>query len=313
MEVEMRSSRSRYWFTSYEPEFLDDTEFYPIEDMLMNDLRSTIHNSTVLNRYTYTMLVTLRIALQSGYERVSTLTTEEMLMNAFIMFSGWINAAYIFVEISNVIMASESSVIKYEKIRREIQAYCDSNRLSTELTRRIHKQIEIKYRKHYFNESKILKAISSSLRTEIMINSCSHLVSKVPLFKDIPKEILVQIITRLKLEIFFPGDIIIRAGTIGDCMFFISSGAAEIIAESGDVMNRLIDGSHFGEISLLARGNKRIATVKAVEVCETYKLSRRDFRKVIEPHQELLRYLEQIALQRIRVASTFRSDKREIH
>lgn len=48
------------------------------------------------------------------------------------------------------------------------------------------------------------------------------------------------------------------------------------------------------------KGQKRTATVKALEVCEVYKLSQRDFRKVIEPHREIVRLMEQIAHERMR-------------
>lgn len=307
-----RSFHSKFSFTREAPEFIHESEYLAIEDVILEDLSDVLQNCTILNRYTKTMMVTLRLALQSGYGHETLNTTFDMLMTTFIMFGGWIFGAYIFIIISNVFMASESSSSKYEEIRREINAYCLANHLSEELTMRIRQAVEIKYQKHYFNEAKILKSIPSNLRTEIMLNSCSHLVSKVPLFREIPRLILEQIVSCLKLEIFFPGDIIIQAGTFGECMFFISSGTAEIISASGELMNTLSDGSHFGEISLLTRGNKRIASVKAVEVCETYKLNRKDFRKVIEPHQELLRYLEQIALQRIKAVSTFKHEKREI-
>lgn len=295
-----------FWLTDDTPtSLIDENEYELMERFYLHELRLVMENSTVFERYTETMMITLRLALQSGYYVDRFRTTFEILMSTFIMFAGLIYFAYMFIIALNVIFAAESSSNKYDEIRREIRAYCRAHRLSAELTERIFKHIEIKYQKHYFNEPQILQTVPSNLRTEIMLHTCSHLVSKVPLFKELPQSILKQIVGCLKLEVFFPGDIIIQMGEVGDCMFFISSGAADIIADTGDVMNRLTDGSHFGEISLLSRGNRRMATVKAVEVCEAYKLSRRDFRKVIEPHHDLLRYLEHIALQRIRAASTF--------
>lgn len=60
------------------------------------------------------------------------------------------------------------------------------------------------------------------------------------------------------------------------------------------------DGSHFGEISLLIKGQKRTATIKTLETCEVYKLSQKDFRKVIEPHQDIMKIMEEIAKERLR-------------
>lgn len=65
-------------------------------------------------------------------------------------------------------------------------------------------------------------------------------------------------------------------------------------------MQTVCDGAYFGEIALLMKGQKRTATVKAMEICEIYRLSQRDFRKVIEPHQEIVRRIEQIAHERMR-------------
>lgn len=48
------------------------------------------------------------------------------------------------------------------------------------------------------------------------------------------------------------------------------------------------------------KGQARTATVKALETCEIYRLSHRDFRKVIEPHREIVRRIEQIANERIK-------------
>jgi CRP-like cAMP-binding protein len=76
-----------------------------------------------------------------------------------------------------------------------------------------------------------------------------------------------------------------------------------LIKFSDKLLGTLYDGSHFGEISLLIKGKKRTASVKAMEMCEIYKLSQKDFRKVVEPHPELLQRMEKIALQRIKYSS----------
>lgn len=65
-------------------------------------------------------------------------------------------------------------------------------------------------------------------------------------------------------------------------------------------MHILQDGSYFGEIALLIKNQKRTATVIAMETCEVYKLSQRDFHKVIEPNVEVVKKIEELARERIR-------------
>lgn len=71
----------------------------------------------------------------------------------------------------------------------------------------------------------------------------------------------------------------------------------------GNRIGTVTDGSHFGEICLLIKGQKRTASIVSLEMCEVFKLSQKDFRKVIEPHAEILHRLEQIALERLKISS----------
>lgn len=59
------------------------------------------------------------------------------------------------------------------------------------------------------------------------------------------------------------------------------------------------DGAHFGEIALLVPDQRRVASVIAIEVCEVYRLNRKDFRKCIAVHSELFATIESIATERI--------------
>lgn len=71
----------------------------------------------------------------------------------------------------------------------------------------------------------------------------------------------------------------------------------------GKRLGTISDGAHFGEVSLLIKGQKRIASVVALEMCECYMLSQKDFCKIIEPHVQILHRLKQIALDRIKIVS----------
>ncbi|KOC63550.1 hypothetical protein WH47_02297 [Habropoda laboriosa] len=61
----------------------------------------------------------------------------------------------------------------------------------------------------------------------------------------------------------------------------------------------LDDGAHFGEVALLVPDQRRVASVIAIEVCEVYRLDRKDFRKCIAVHTELFANIERIATERI--------------
>lgn len=59
------------------------------------------------------------------------------------------------------------------------------------------------------------------------------------------------------------------------------------------------DGAHFGEIALVMKDELRVASVVAVEICELYRLERKDFVRAIYPYPDLLTNVQHIAADRM--------------
>ena len=54
-----------------------------------------------------------------------------------------------------------------------------------------------------------------------------------------------SVITNLQLEIFLPGDYVVRYGSIGDTFFLLTSGRCDILDRRGDQFDTLKAGQHF--------------------------------------------------------------------
>lgn len=65
------------------------------------------------------------------------------------------------------------------------------------------------------------------------------MVDSVSIFKDMPQHIVVDIVNSLKAEIFLPNDIIVKAGTIGECMYFLASGTVCVVTPTGKEVKKL--------------------------------------------------------------------------
>jgi hyperpolarization activated cyclic nucleotide-gated potassium channel 2 len=68
----------------------------------------------------------------------------------------------------------------------------------------------------------------------------------VPFFANADQNFVSDVVTKLRFEVFQPGDLIIREGTIGNKMYFIQEGIVDIIKSNNEVMTTLSDGSYFG-------------------------------------------------------------------
>ncbi|WP_451992114.1 cation:proton antiporter domain-containing protein [Azospirillum argentinense] len=92
-----------------------------------------------------------------------------------------------------------------------------------------------------------------------------------------------------------PGERIIRKGDRANAMYFISSGAVEVLMEGQTI--RLGAGTMFGEMALLS-GQRRNADVAAVDYCQLQVLERRDFNQFTARHPALRTALIDMAAQR---------------
>lgn len=131
----------------------------------------------------------------------------------------------------------------------------------------------------------------------------------------------------MKPVIYLAGDIIYKASTDSDCMYFIASGTVVLITFSGrevrdctclrkkknellfrlklQLSNKMFlkichlhDGDHFGEAGMVHSDRRRAESVIALEVCELLRLHRRDFKRLFAKSSEFYHSLEHIARER---------------
>ena len=78
---------------------------------------------------------------------------------------------------------------------------------------------------------------------EISLHCYNTVVGYVTLLDDLPPDIVKKIVSSLKNEVYLPNDTIIKAGTHGDCMYFIISGTVAVSTPTGkEVTSSLAEG-----------------------------------------------------------------------
>jgi voltage-gated potassium channel len=125
------------------------------------------------------------------------------------------------------------------------------------------------------------------------------LCSRVPLFRDGGVELIADVVHLLRIDDARAGEVLIRRGQAGDCMYFIVSGRVRVERRPDPV--ELGPGEFFGEMSLLS-GHPRNATVTVVETAELLILDIADFRDLAGKRPALVRMISDIANRRADVA-----------
>jgi CRP-like cAMP-binding protein len=117
---------------------------------------------------------------------------------------------------------------------------------------------------------------------------------------------------------FMKGEVIIRQGEFGDCMFVIQEGQVEVIMEMDDNRVRLAirnPGDFFGEMAIFER-EVRMATVRALGQVRVLTIDRKNFLTRIHQDPSLAYRLVKLLSARIRELSAevaqLRMTKREV-
>ncbi|XP_063918225.1 cGMP-dependent protein kinase, isozyme 1-like [Zophobas morio] len=103
-------------------------------------------------------------------------------------------------------------------------------------------------------------------------------LQQVPKLNSVPKEVLQQVASLLKLEFFATGTSIVEEGdTSPDTFYIIKAGSVTVSKKSEGLIDRLYRGAFFGELALL-KAKERKATVTAdAPGTECFILNRKQF------------------------------------
>lgn len=116
-------------------------------------------------------------------------------------------------------------------------------------------------------------------------------LENIPLFKDLPIQVLEKIASVMTLEEFPPDTIVFREGDAGDDFYVVLSGQLEVIKSLGTPDERLIasrgPGEFIGELSLVNPDGLRTATVRTHGPTQLWRMSHQDFDQLLHQHAAL--------------------------
>ena len=160
----------------------------------------------------------------------------------------------------------------FQKRVDAVKMYMESRNVNRKLQERVIKWFDNAWTSTKGLDERLIfqEFLPSNLQAEIAMNIHMQSLQRVHIFQDCEPGLLQQLVTKLKLQVFSPGDFVCKKGDIGKEMYFIKSGRLAVVSDDGSkVFVNLVEGSYFGEISILdipgnKTGNRRTANVKSV-------------------------------------------------
>lgn len=105
---------------------------------------------------------------------------------------------------------------------------------------------------------------------------------------------------------YLPGETIVNQGDVGDCMFVIQKGEAEVLREENGVatvIDTMKSGDLFGEMAILEH-TVRSATVRALSTVQALTIDRHTFLRRIQEDPSLAMSVLNVMCHRVRQLDT---------
>ncbi len=131
----------------------------------------------------------------------------------------------------------------------------------------------------------------------------TNLLSKIPVFSELPEEEQIKLQSMLMVKTLQPGEILFREGDLGEHFYILTDGELEILLGAGTheelVLNIIGPGEYLGEMSLIIPGGERTATARARQQATLLAMSRDEFNALLQQYPMLVQSMVRVLSERL--------------
>uniref|UniRef100_A0A3P8RIN0 Cyclic nucleotide gated channel subunit beta 1a n=1 Tax=Amphiprion percula TaxID=161767 RepID=A0A3P8RIN0_AMPPE len=203
-------------------------------------------------------------------------------------------------QMRDVVGAATAGENYYRACMDSTVKYMNSYKIPKEVQNRIKTWYDYTWKSQgMLDEQELLVQLPAKMRLDIAVDVNYAIVSKVALFQGCDRQMVFDMLTRLKSVVYLPGDFVCKKGEIGREMYIIKQGEVQVVGgpDLQTVFVTIRAGSVFGEISLLAGGggNRRTANVKAHGFANLFILDKKDLAEILVHYPESQKLLRKKA------------------
>jgi CRP-like cAMP-binding protein len=247
-----------------------------------------------------------------GYGDFVPQSTGERLYAVVAMIIGATIFGYVIGNVASMSMTADIAGMRKQERITNVLGYMKEKNVSTELKRKVESYLEF-YFEHCsgFEDTSLIDELPEQLQTRVHEFLHGPTVDKFTktLFKDIRRDAATRIISKLRTEVFVAGDILFTQGDIGQAMYLVEKGVVlcvtDIDTPKEKIIRKQIEGSHFGQYSMLGKGDiPHPFTAAVAESTVVLVMSRANVGIMVEEEAMLGAELQKLFTEHVRFSVT---------
>ncbi|XP_050778923.1 cyclic nucleotide-gated cation channel beta-1 [Gopherus flavomarginatus] len=227
-------------------------------------------------------------------------TLFEILFQLLNYFTGVFAFSVMIGQMRDVVGAATAGQTYYRNCMDSTIKYMNFYKIPRSVQNRVKTWYEYTWHSQgMLDESELMVQLPDKMRLDIAIDVNYNIVSKVALFQGCDRQMIFDMLKRLRSVVYLPNDYVCKKGEIGREMYIIQAGQVQVLGgpDGKTVLVTLKAGSVFGEISLLAvgGGNRRTANVVAHGFTNLFILEKKDLNEILVHYPESQKLLRKKA------------------
>eukprot|EP00854_Cymbomonas_tetramitiformis_P006362 gene6362-7624_t len=198
----------------------------------------------------------------------------------------------------------DSSSGEMSQRMEELSEYMVKRNFPSKLRMRVRKYYtQVLARTKGVDDNKMLETLPEYLRQEVALFLNRKMVFKVPMLKNCSISFITELVTKVVPLSCIEEDFIIRHGTIGREMYFLTKGSVAVLDHVGNQIAVMTEVCFFGEVSLLYN-TRRGASVQAVTQCDLLSLDKNSLWDLLDAYPEDSMVITNNAVRRHKARTT---------
>lgn len=232
-------------------------------------------------------LVAFRAAVYMVTGRpVASFSDDELVLIGVVSPLGGIFFAFIYGNTTMLLTRLNIPISRHHEHMVMVQRTMRTLGLPSDLRQRITKYHHFMAVHHNINAySLLMQGLSVNLFIELKAQLFKKMFSEGPFFTGCPGGFLRKLLQVMVEVTFCPGDVVIRCGDVGDCMYFVVKGRLDVLNSRNAIIGKLSENQYFGEVALLI-STPRLVSIRASTYCLLGMIRRDSFMPILDAYPE---------------------------
>jgi hypothetical protein len=246
------------------------------------------------SRYVTSLYLSTVTFATVGYGDFAPVSSAEKIWGILYMLSNIVIQAWIIGSITLLLIKKDEKTGNYRDTLETLDQYSKIHAFDADYHNRLKTQIQLDYATREIADEYVLEHFPASMRRNVLRKLYLPHLSRTDLMKGVRQQFVDAFLTTCSVEIFSPGEDILRRNSISSDLYLLVGGVVKFVGVSSSTSSnsdcRADDegqqrkaGDFVNEIGFFTE-SPQIENVRTVTVCKTLTISRSAYKMLAQDH-----------------------------